>query len=538
MKNRVPIIYYTCAFLLLMTFTAHAALKTNTWNGGSGTWNTASNWSLNVVPNNNNGSNDQYVADIDQGKPSASAVVIDQSLAPTINAVVLDANDSLMITNGAALTLTNSATINGKVTLAAANSFGAILQFNGTTMLGGTGQVVYGGIQPMNDLVYDPSGTLTIGSTMTLHGGGGVLEGSPSAPVLNQGKIYTDASNLTMSLYYVVNQGQVLASNNSSLYLYSFTNANSSTVTANGATLTFDGPWSNSGVISGNLSFIELNGVFNTPGGSFINNSSTININGMMLNTSHTLALTAATGPWYLNGGTIQGGTFTASGDAELLINSGILDGLTLNGPLTLPNGARLNVTTNGLTLNSTMTLAGDAFGSILQFNGTATLGGTGQVVYSALHPINDLVQVTSGTLTIGPGITFHGAGGALQGSASGPVINQGTIYTDASNLTMNLQYVVNEGQVLASNGSSLYLFSFTNADDGTVTVSGGTLTLDGSWSDSGVISGNLSFIELNGVFNTPGGNFVNVGSTININGTMINSDRTLALTPPPAPGT
>ena len=526
MRIRLPFIYPTCAFLLLFTLAAHAALKTNTWTGGSGSWTNASHWSLNVVPNNNNGSNDQYIVSIDQGNLAASAVVIDQFFNPTVNAVVLDANDRLMITNGVALTMTNGATLHGTVTLAADN-FGAQLQFNGTTTLGGTGQVVYGGSSPFNDMVYDPSGTLTIAPSITIHGRGGFLQGSSSSPVINQGTVYTDASNLTMNLLFVTNQGQVLASNTSSLYLYSFTN--SGTVTVAGGTITLDGPWSNSGVISGNLSFIEMNGAFNTPGGSFVNAGSTININGTMINTNRTLALTATTGPWYLNGGAIQGGTFTASGGAELLINYGLLDGVTLNGPLTLPNGARLSVTTNGLTLNSTMTLAGDGFGSILEFNGTATLGGTGQVVYSALHPINDLVEVSAGTLTIGPGITFHGAGGGLQGSPSGAVINQGTICTDASNLTMNLHYVVNQGQLLATNGSSLYLFSVTNS--GTVTISGGTLTLDGPWSNSGVISGNFSFIELNSIFNTPDGSFVNVGSTININGTMVNTNDTLALT-------
>jgi hypothetical protein len=526
MRIRFHFIQYPCAFLLFFVLTAHAALKTDTWTGGTGIWNNASNWSLHVVPHNNNGSNDQYIVDIDGGNLAASAVVIDQSLNPIVNAVALDANDSLTITNGVTFTTTNGATFNGTVTLAGAN-FGATLQFTGTATLGGNGKVVYGGLFPFNDRIQAPSGTLTISPGITIYGAGGLLQGSPNGPVINQGTICTDTSNQTMNLNYVINQGQLIASNGSDFYLSPFTN--SGTISVTGGTLTLDTSWSNSGTISGNVSFIELNGNFTTPGGSFVNVGSTITINGTMLNTGNTFALTPTTGSWYLNG-TISGGTITASGGAQLIADNGVLDGVTINGPLNVTNGATLSVTSNGLTLNSTLTLASANNGANLQFNGVSTLGGTGEVVYGGLFPNNDRVLAPSGTLTIGPGITIYGAGGLLQGSPSAPIINQGTLYTDTSNQTMNLNYLINQGQLIASNGSDFYLFAVTNS--GTVSITGGTLTLDSSWANSGVVSGNLSFIELDGTFATPGGNFVNVGSTININGTMVNTAGTLALTP------
>jgi hypothetical protein len=525
MRIRFFFIYYTCAFLFFFALTTQAALKTDTWTGGTGIWNNASNWSLNVVPSNNNGSNDQYVVDIDGGNPAASAVVVDQSLNPIVNVIVLDSNDSLTITNGTTLTTTNGATFNGTVTLAAANN-GANLQFNGTTTLSGIGTVVYAGLFPINDRVYAPSGALTIGPGITIHGAGGTVQGSPSGPVINQGTIYTDTSNQTMNLNYVINQGQLIASNGSGFYLSPFTN--SGTVSITGGTLTLDNSWSNNGVISGNVSFIELNGTFATPGGSFVNIDSTITINGTMLNTANTLALTDTTGSWYLHG-TISGGTITASGGAQLIVDNGVLDGVTLDGPSTVTNGATLSVTSNGLTLNSTITLAAANNGANLQFNGASTLGGTGEVVYGGLFPFNDLVYAPSGTLTIGPGITIHGAGGVLEGSPSAPAINQGTVYTDTSNQTMNLYYVINQGQLIASNGSDFYLFACSNS--GTVSITGGTLTLDSSWANSGIVSGNLSFIELDGTFATPDGSFINVGSTITINPTIHNTPSTLALT-------
>jgi hypothetical protein len=526
MKIRFHFIQYTCAFLLSCALTAHAALKTDTWTGGTGIWNNSGSWSLNVVPNNNNGSNDQYIVNIDGGNSIASSVVIDSSLNPTVNSVVLDSNDSLTITNGATLTTTNGATFNGTLNLAAANN-GATLQFNGTTTLSGNGKLIYKGLFPINNRIIAPSGALTIGSGITVHGAGGIVQGSPSGPVINQGTIFTDASNQTMNLNYVVNQGQLIASNGSSFSASPFTN--SGTVSLNNGTLTLNSPWSNNGVISGNLSFIEMNGTFNTPGGTFVNIGSTIDINGTMVNTNSTLALTPTTGSWYLFGGTIQGGTITASGDSQLIVQNGVFDGVTLNGPLTITNGATLSVTSNGLTLNSTLTLGGDNFGANLQFNGVATLGGTGVVVYGGSDPFNDRLLAPSGTLTIGSGITIHGAGGLVSGSASTPVINQGKIYSDTNNQTLNLDYVINQGQLIASNGSDLYFFSSIN--NGTISITGGTLTFDSTWGNSGTVSGNVTIIEMNGTFGTPGGSFVNVGSTININGTMINTNSTLALT-------
>jgi len=123
---------------------------------------------------------------------------------------------------------------------------------------------------------------------------------------------------------------------------------------------------------------------------------------------------------------------------------------VTLNANLTVPNGAALTVV-NGLTNNAVVTLAGDGNNTHLNFNGTQTLAGNGQIVLGGV-PGNDIVNA-SGTLTVGSGITIEGAG-QLNGDSGNPLVNLGTISADISNSTLFVSYFVNEGLVSAVNGA------------------------------------------------------------------------------------
>src|SRR5437762_13326938 len=84
---------------------AGAALgaQTNaTWNGGTGVWNLATNWSGGVVPNNGA---DTFTVFIDGGKAVNSVVTDDVNV--TINALNVDAGDTLLIQQFITLTLNN-----------------------------------------------------------------------------------------------------------------------------------------------------------------------------------------------------------------------------------------------------------------------------------------------------------------------------------------------------------------------------------------------------------------------------------------------
>src|SRR5205814_8098333 len=112
----------------------------------------------------------------------------------------------------------------------------------------------------------------------------------------------------------------------------------------------------------------------------------------------------ATTGSWNLQSGTIIGGAITASGGAELVLSIGTLDGVTLSTGLTVGNFLTVK---NGLTLNGPLIL-GSAGG--VQFLGTQTLGGTGEVVFAGasnlLSAQGNGTQAGAASLTIGPNIT------------------------------------------------------------------------------------------------------------------------------------
>ncbi len=193
-------------------------------------------------------------------------------------------------------------------------------------------------------------------------------------------------------------------------------------------------------------------------------NEAQLQYNGEPVNpegTSQTLALDATTGSWNLAGGTIIGGTFTTASGAALvgtdqsielpdgsLQNGGTLDGVTFAGDMDLATYSSTVHIVGGLTLaNSATIYLGNAAGStssVLDFDTTETLGGTGTVLIGA-SGANSVFSNTSDdaenlTLTIGSGITVRGSNGSISfirppadNSNSATIINQGTISADGS---------------------------------------------------------------------------------------------------------
>ena len=210
----------------------------------------------------------------------------------------------------------------------------------------------------------------------------------------------------------------------------------------NDATLTLSGTWSNQGTLTATNSTVNLGGSFTVAAlGSFQRSGSTVNLTGTLSNTGTTLALTAATGSWNLLGGTINGGTVSEAGGAELAFTTsgGTLAGVSFDNNLDLASVNDANATvTGGLTLNGATMELGNAAGSTygqLYFNGTQTLAGTGTVLFgkSSSNALDETAS-SSSTLTLGSGITVRGSSGTLGGYYSNDaVVNQGTIAADDS---------------------------------------------------------------------------------------------------------
>ena len=149
------------------------------------------------------------------------------------------------------------------------------------------------------------------------------------------------------------------------------------------------------------------------------------------------LTLNAATGSWQLAGGTIDGGTYKASGGAGLVftLGGGTLDGVTADSDLDLTQSSDGDNFTfasviNGLTLDNANLVIGDSggvnFGQV-SFAGTQTLsvanGATGSVIFGRNQ--NSYINASGGTLTFGTGLTVTGGYGVIKGDT---VVNDGTI--------------------------------------------------------------------------------------------------------------
>src|SRR5207248_652511 len=94
-------------------------------------------------------------------------------------------------------------------------------------------------------------------------------------------------------------------------------------------------------------------------------------------------------------GGVIHGGFIVTTNGASLIVQSGTLDGVTVNGVLDVgssTSGANLTVT-NGLVLNGTALVGNPTnswYGEI-NFAGTQSLSGSGTVVFGDQTPYNAL---------------------------------------------------------------------------------------------------------------------------------------------------
>jgi hypothetical protein len=193
-----------------------------------------------------------------------------------------------------------------------------------------------------------------------------------------------------------------------------------------GGSLTITGSgWSNSGLIQAtNGAALNLAGTFSTLGlGDFRGTAGNINITGTLNNSFGPLLLTAPTG------------AFT-----PFIVVSG---GLTLNGVAYL-----------GLGTTSAR----------LDFAGSQTLGGTGEVLLA--NSSSNVIRPTSGTLTIGPGIRVHGQAGAV-GLNTLSTVNQGTVSADlaGSSITLPGTDWFNQGRVSASGGNCTASGAFWNAE-------------------------------------------------------------------------
>ena len=395
----------------------------------------------------------------------------------TLDGVTVDGNWEVV--SDYSVSVLDGLTINGTLTLGDSSTIG-YLNFTGSQTLGGMGTVVFGsatyrtyyyGYTYYNGLFVTTAGdTLTIGPSVTVRGSLGAIgyatyEGSAGGSLVNEGTIQADVSGGTITINGTGDQ------NIGSLEAH------------NGATLSLQGSgnWQDGGV-------------------NYVDSTSAFSLAASFLNSGNTLALT---GPGtFTSSGTIQGGTISVA-VGTLLSESGTLDGATVDGNWEVVSDNAVSVL-DGLTINGTLTLGDSSTVGYLNFSGSQTLGGTGAVVfgsttyrtyYYGYTYYNGLFVTTAGdTLTIGPSVTVSGSKAYIgyasyEGSAGGNVINQGTIewangasISIPGTLTNDGTITVDAASTMAPGGTIVggTIITQTGAAVGSVTLDG--VTVDGNW--------------------------------------------------------
>ena len=467
--------------LAILPSVAGAANVDATWNGGAGSWGTASNWSGNVVPNNAGGNT--FSVFIDGANATSSLVTLDVS--PTITNLTIDGDDQLSQNNGASLGVAGgTVTNNGSFSMNASNA-STDLHCNQNATLSGTGSIVMSN-SPNNRVLIDNT-VCVHAATHTIHGAGQLL--ANTGGLQNAGTISADQPTI-LSIFPngkgVINTGILQA-------------------------------------ISGGTLLLQ-NGAFTNTGGL-------IQALGM-----GTVRISAAP--------LVDGGTLTTSGSGSISVEDGSLfNNITNNGAAVEANG-QSGAITGTLTNNGIWALNATNASTDLHCNQGATLSGTGSILMSD-SPNNRIltdntVCVHAATHTIlGAGQLLANTGGMQ--NAGHIIADQPTILS----IFPNGKGFINTGTLQAASGATLLLQSgtFTNTNgliqaldmstvrisasavvDGTMTTTtSGTISVEGGSTFADVTSSGVA-VEANGQSGVITGTLTNNG-TWSLNATNAATD-------------
>ena len=552
-KNVIFRVVFLSLSMLLIAGVSHGQATNSSWNGGTGTWNTAGNWTPNTVPNNGGST---YNVTIDSG----GSDVVTLNISPTINLLNLggasggsafleDASGSpetLAITGALTIGATGELLLQygSTATAASATNAGSIV------LQGGSSLTVSGNLSNSNFVGTDYYGgsstsSLTVTGTFTNNAGAGFYVGA------------NDGSTDVDSVGTLVNNGLLNIGTGATLKLTN--QPNGVTDVGAGSHIQLLGTLkagSNNGLV--NLASIEgelqlENGQSLTLTPATLTLSSTgfldIQANSSVTATNITNSGTVATD--YYGGGTTSSltvtGTFTNNAGAGFYVgaNDGSTDvdsvgTLVNNGLLNIGEGATLALTKVGGTSTNTGTIhVGDGSGAgTLKIEGNTTLTGTtGKVILS-----NYAGNIIGGTGTFtNEKNTIEGSGNIGNGTMG--LNNQGTIDADQSvpliiqasgTVSNSLTMEASAGSILQLDAGSYsqtstgnILATGTNATvdlESGVAITGGKLTMTGTTADIDLV-GTSPTLTLSGVsISGTGALELGDGSTTTLIGTITNT--------------
>ncbi|MDX2118383.1 MAG: GC-type dockerin domain-anchored protein [Planctomycetota bacterium] len=393
-------------------------------------------------------------------------------------------NGPIVIPSGSALLLgTIGDPIYGSITVnETGGPYGTYVRFDQTGTLGGSGAILLNATQADLGSAY----LTTNGATVTI---------PPSWTVQGNGRLY--GSYINESLFQTGGAG------NSLDFANLFTN-NAEVRATNGAYLT-----PRAGLMQG------PSGVFN------VQNASTL----------------------YLYGTNYSGGTFNATGGSTIEVTGGSvpsLSGVTTNGPINIPSGAALVMSTTGEAHNGVITVNsnGGPYGTYMRFDQSGALAGTQTIILNGSP--SDLgtayLNANASTIAIPPTTTISGTGRFY-----GSFYNYSTISTIGGGALDFANFFNNQGEVRASFSSYITMpAGFAQFGAGRVTLSnlsnlylygtsytGGRIEADAS-SSTNVAGGSvptLTGIRLDTRLSIPTGSAIVFNGDFTQNGvTVINS--------------
>jgi len=176
-------------------------------------------------------------------------------------------------------------------------------------------------------------------------------------------------------------------------------------------------------------------------------------------------------------GVTVSGGTITnSSGGSYQIIGSGanFLSGVTVTGgsAVDMASTATTARVINGMTLNGTVNVDST---SLLNFEGTQTLAGSGSIVFGSAASNRIGVDGGNITLTIASGVTMSGTNGT---------IGMGQLINGSGNS------VVNNGSIISSGGGTITVAGLTSGltNDGLVRAQNGALNVQVGLTGTGTL--------------------------------------------------
>ena len=504
-----------------------ALAQTNSnWNGGTGNWSNATDWTPNGVPNNGGGST--YNVTIDSGGTDSAVLDINA----TINSLVLGGTtgtSTLQNLSGTAETLNIIGTLTVNQTGSLTLSDGSILTVGGNSSNAGA-IYLYGSTVTL-------SGNLNNSGTVELifYAGTGVANLNVNGNLTNSGSVELSGGNVSLTVTGTF-------TNDSGATLYTQSDIALGTLVNNG-TLQID---------SGTLNLTnQPNGITDVGAGSTIQLYGTIKA-GANNGLANLATIEGTLGLWNGQALTLNPATLTVSStgllDIEYRTGLTVTGTLTNSGTVTVGSGSTLNLDSAGTSASVGVINLGEAdygMSATLEISGGGTLvldggaingtNGTGpsNIGSSTLKATDSTVQLEGGVIIHGGTLTTA-AGGVIetlsgQSATLNGVTNSGSFEAMDKSTTTLIGTINNTGTIsLNSTGDQTILLigasSVTLSGKGKVTLSNNLNNIITGTSASDVLT-NASTIE--GAGNIGNGNMglVNTGTILADTTTLLEID-------------